>query len=169
MSMAKEASVSDLLPDGHHDEVLEASSHSCTKEDERFDRVVGELEDLLLDESFLRLQRSLLAKYAPHFDDDEENKFVYMDYFKEYMSALDKFIDKRLKKKLSWFSMPKFIASVQSRQDQIDGDVFDVLMSLGDFTAFKETVLSFKQEQEGRSPDLSDLLAVTGTSNMRNT
>ena len=33
---------------------------------------------------------------------------------------------------------------IRSREDQIDGDVFEVLASLGDFQAFKELMLSFK-------------------------
>lgn len=34
---------------------------------------------------------------------------------------------------------------LKNRTDELDGDVFDVLASLGDFQLFKETILGYKQ------------------------
>jgi ADP-ribosylation factor-like protein 2-binding protein len=42
-----------------------------------------------------------------------------------------------------------------------EGDVFDLLATLGDFESFKDSILAYKREQEGRGTDLGDLLSIT--------
>ncbi|KNC97624.1 uncharacterized protein SPPG_07092 [Spizellomyces punctatus DAOM BR117] len=132
-------------------------------QDATFDSIVGELEDMLMDPYFISLQESLLSENCHHFTDDEENKLVYMDVFQQYVSKLEQFIEKRLKSRLPGFSMADFMGMIKNRPEQLDGDVFDVLSSLADFNAFKDLILSYKNEQQGLSLDLSDLLAVQGT------
>lgn len=41
---------------------------------------------LLSDPQFQELQKSFMEKYWNEFDDSEENKLVYMEIFKEYVS-----------------------------------------------------------------------------------
>lgn len=41
---------------------------------------------LCTDPQFQELQKSFMEKYWNEFDDNEENKLVYMDIFKEYVS-----------------------------------------------------------------------------------
>ncbi|KAL2918132.1 hypothetical protein HK105_202059 [Polyrhizophydium stewartii] len=133
-------------------------------DDAKFDAVVGELEDIIMDDAFVDMQNAFLAKHHKIFLDAEENKLEYMDVFKKYASAkttlIESYLSTRLSARLPWFSMPKFMAMIRERPDQADGDVFDILHSLGDFSEFKELVLNFKREQEGRAIDLSGLLAV---------
>lgn len=131
-------------------------------EDIKFDVVVGTLEDLLMDDEFLDLQNTFMEKNCMHFTDDDENKFIYMDLFNAYTARVEKFINKKLKSVLPWFHMPEFFDMLKTRKDA-DGDVFDMLASLGDFTIFKEMMLSYKHEREGTSIDLSGLIAVKST------
>lgn len=44
---------------------------------------------------------------------------------------------------------------------ELDGDVFDVLDSLGDFMVFKELILNYKNWKNGTALDISGLLSVT--------
>ncbi len=44
------------------------------------------------------------------------------------------------------------------KADELQGDVFDLLETLGDFAAFKDLMLSFKN---GPDMDLTSLLSVT--------
>ena len=42
------------------------------------------------DEAFAELQRGFLAKHCHHFDDSEENKFIYTEIFKAYVSYVQR-------------------------------------------------------------------------------
>ena len=83
-----------------------------------------------------------------------------MDIFQQYVASIEKFIDGKLKAQLPWFSMPEFLNMLKSRGDQVDGEVFDMLASLGDFQLFKELILDYKDEKEGKGMDLTGLLQV---------
>ncbi|KAI8827024.1 the ARF-like 2 binding protein BART-domain-containing protein [Fimicolochytrium jonesii] len=147
--------------DGEGEEVV-AKSSKCSSADVQFDEVVGELEDMLMDPYFIELQETFMAENCDVFTDDEENKHVYTDLFHSYVKLIETFIEKRLKARLSWFSMSTFLMMMKSQKEALDGDVFDVLSSLAEFTAFKELMLSYKNERQGTSMDLSGLLAVHG-------
>ena len=57
--------------------------------------------------------------------------------------------------------MPDFLKTLKSRdQKELDGEIFELLASLGDFQAFKECMLDFKDGQIGKTVDLSDLLEI---------
>lgn len=55
--------------------------------------------------------------------------------------------------------MQEFMEMLSSRKaEDLQGDVFDLLDTLGDFAAFKDLMLSYKS---GPDMDLSSLLSVT--------
>ncbi|TPX59838.1 hypothetical protein PhCBS80983_g02250 [Powellomyces hirtus] len=143
------------------DEDIDKGS-KASADDIKFDAVVGELEDMLMDPYFNELHDSYLSKHCKEFTDDEENKLVYTEIFQEYVKLVERFIEKRLRARLEWFSMAAFLQMIKGRKESLEGDVFDVLGSLADFDAFKDLMLSYKQEQEGTSIDLSGLLSVHG-------
>jgi hypothetical protein len=45
--------------------------------------------------------------------------------------------------------------------EELEGDVFELLETLGDFGSFKELMLSHKQTIQGNQFDFSDLLCIT--------
>ena len=59
--------------------------------------------------------------------------------------------------------MSEFLSMLKARQnmDTMDGELFEVLASVGDFSVFKELILDFKEEKGGLGVDLSGLLQVT--------
>jgi hypothetical protein len=58
--------------------------------------------------------------------------------------------------------MDDFMDTLSQRQpEELEGDVFDLLETLGDFGSFKELMLSHKELKEGRQLDFSDLFVVT--------
>ncbi|KAI8999544.1 ADP-ribosylation factor-like 2-binding protein, partial [Gaertneriomyces semiglobifer] len=138
---------------------------ATNEEDIQFDEAVGELEEMLMDPAFIQLDQAFLSKYCHHFTDDDENKLIYTDIFHQYVSMLESYIEKRLQARLKWFSMPKFMSMMRyctfTSPERLQGDVFDVLTTLGDFSAFKDMMLSYKHEKEGTAMDLSSLLAIT--------
>ncbi|KAJ3015884.1 UNVERIFIED_CONTAM: ADP-ribosylation factor-like protein 2-binding protein [Siphonaria sp. JEL0065] len=137
---------------------------SASREDELFDLIVGALEDLLMEDSFVDFQNKFMKKNCKHFSTaEDENKLVYMDIFSSYNAKVEAYIEKKLRQEIPDFNMADFLNLLRSRPEQLEGDVFDMMASIGDFSAFKEMMFSFKQEQEGNGIDLSGLLAVTNS------
>ncbi|CAH2324569.1 ADP-ribosylation factor 2-binding [Pelobates cultripes] len=129
--------------------------------DAEFDSVVGHLEEIIMDDEFQLLQRGFMDKYYNEFEDTEENKLTYTPIFNEYICLVEKFIEEQLLLRIPTFNMNAFTASLQSHQQEIAGDIFDILLTFTDFLAFKEMFLDYKAEKEGRSIDLSSGFVVT--------
>ncbi|KAI9339701.1 ADP-ribosylation factor-like 2 binding protein [Obelidium mucronatum] len=135
-----------------------------TREDELFDLIVGTLEDLLMDDAFVDFQNKFMESNCKHFSTTEdENKLIYMDIFSAYNVKVEAYIEKKLRAEIPDFTMSEFLNMLRSRPEQLEGDVFDMMATIGDFSAFKDMMVSFKQEQDGSGIDLSGLLAVTNS------
>ena len=52
--------------------------------DDRFDTIVGVLQEILLDPKFESMTKDFSHKYCMEFDATEENKLCYTSIFKEY-------------------------------------------------------------------------------------
>lgn len=63
------------------------------KEDNEFDRIVGALQEVLLDENFERLQKKFCGEHCMHFEATEENKLIYTDIFKKYHEIIESYIN----------------------------------------------------------------------------
>ncbi len=59
------------------------------KVDAQFDETVGTIQDILFEEGLGELQREFFDKHYHNFEDTDENKFIYTDIFKEYVSQCD--------------------------------------------------------------------------------
>ncbi|KAI8899334.1 ADP-ribosylation factor-like 2-binding protein, partial [Globomyces pollinis-pini] len=129
--------------------------------DLKFDRIIGELEDILMDEDFLDYQRDYFGKHCSLFANDEENKLEYMNIFEEYTNHVEAYIANKLKSRIEDFSMMEFMQILSERNpEELEGDVFELLESLGDFAVFKDIMLSYKDLAQGSDMDLSGLLSV---------
>ena len=79
------------------------------------------------------------------FEDTEENKLEYTPIFSAYTAAIEGWIERTLTRKLPEFEMDRFVGMCEEREDEVTGDVFDLLLSCGDFQEFKSLVLSHKR------------------------
>eukprot|EP00618_Florenciella_parvula_P014427 CAMPEP_0119482232 /NCGR_PEP_ID=MMETSP1344-20130328/10183_1 /TAXON_ID=236787 /ORGANISM="Florenciella parvula, Strain CCMP2471" /LENGTH=233 /DNA_ID=CAMNT_0007516617 /DNA_START=18 /DNA_END=716 /DNA_ORIENTATION=- len=138
-------------------------------EDAAFDEMVGAIENLLLDPSFVELQESFASRHCGTFEDTPENKLCYTQIFDEWQNLIESFIEKRVSEEIETFSMEAFGEMLQNREDEICGggsascaplpctysltpalltpDAFDMLMTLGDFGEFKELMLDYKRRR----------------------
>ncbi|XP_004225685.2 ADP-ribosylation factor-like protein 2-binding protein [Ciona intestinalis] len=133
----------------------------CGSEDEqRFDEIIGSIQDVLISDEFLTLQQDFMDKYYHVFEDTEENKFIYTDIFQEYNSIFEKYLEMRLTNKLPWFSMEKFAASLTAHKHEICDEIFETLTSFTDFMTFKEMFVDYRAEKDGRNDDLMQGLVV---------
>ncbi|XP_040573957.1 ADP-ribosylation factor-like protein 2-binding protein isoform X1 [Lepeophtheirus salmonis] len=128
-------------------------------EPSNFDKIVGCIEDIVIEDEFQELQQTLLDKHYIHFDENlEENKFIYTEIFEEYTSRVETFIETELSKRIPEFNMKYFIQEFEERKSSLEGEVFDMLFTLTDFMAFKEMFIDYKIVREtGLSASLSTL------------
>ncbi|KAK9509963.1 hypothetical protein O3M35_004844 [Rhynocoris fuscipes] len=129
-----------------------------------FDRTIGFIEDILVDDSFLEMQKHFLDKYCHEFNEAEENRLIYMEIFKLYVKMVEETLEAKLKEALPNFDMNKFYNELSDNRANLDGEVFDMLYTLSDFSAFKEMILEHKAQKEGRAIDASQDLWVTPVS-----
>lgn len=130
-------------------------------EDDRFDMIVGLLEDIMMDDDFRSLQHTFCNRHCCVFENTDENKLEYTRIFESYTKMIESFVMESLTAQLPGFAMEEFLAMLQAREGQLDGDVFELLYSLGDFAVFKDLILSYKPENQ---LDFSSGLTVTPVS-----
>ena len=85
-----------------------------------------------------------MEKHYHHFEDVEENKFIYTDIFKEYTELIEKHLEAELKLRVPGFVMEQFMKSLESHKDEIGEEIFDMLLSFSDFLTFKQMFLDYK-------------------------
>ena len=123
---------------------------SSTPEEQRFDAIVGCLEEVLMNPEFQLKQDAFCEEHCHKFFQDEENRLEYMPLFQEYSTLIETFIDVSLTEKLDGFSMDEFQELLEEHEGEICGDIFDLLLGLSDFQEFKDTMLSYKAASEGK-------------------
>merc|ERR1719198_1381152 len=134
-------------PDCSPSRAAEEEVFSCaggeSKEDDEFDEMVGALEDVLLDERFVALQDGFAGAHCAEFDDGEENKLVYTELFEQYTDVLEAFLADALRERLgAGFEMERLLRLVRRRgEEELCGDVWDMLLSFTDFNEFKAFML----------------------------
>lgn len=62
------------------------------QEDNKFDQIVGTLQEILLDEKFEQLQKKFCNEHCMHFEATEENKLIYTDIFKKYQEVVESYV-----------------------------------------------------------------------------
>jgi len=151
-------------------------------EETAFDAMVGALQEVVMKEDFQTLLDNFQREHCGHFEDTEENKLIYTDLFKKYSDQIESHIESEMKSQVPGFEMEPFLEQLAARgEGEIDGDIFDLLASLGDFETFKQQMISAKtspasglaltgkslhihvdEDEEGEErPDLSDALVVS--------
>ena len=133
-------------------------SSSGDKSLHKFNSAIGVLEDILVSDEFAELQNQFFEQFYVCFDYGEENKLNYMDIFQQYQSSIEGHIEQELRSQIPDFSMEWLSQMLSSHQDCVDMGVMEILHSFSDFLTFKDLMLRYKEEKEGRALDLSDLI-----------
>ncbi|XP_046735590.1 ADP-ribosylation factor-like protein 2-binding protein isoform X1 [Diprion similis] len=129
--------------------------------DAGFDKIIGYIEDLLMESEFQEIQQKFLDNYWHVFGPEEENKLIYMEIFNQYNQEIENYIVQQLKKSVPNFSIHVLLDQLNERRPELDGEVFEVLATLTDFLAFKEMVLDYKAVKEGKVEDFSAGISIT--------
>ena len=129
----------------HFDEDLDLGI-CCTgssEEDDRFDYVVGRLEEALMSEEFSQLRHAFVSQFSGVFTDAEENQLVYMEVFTAYTRAIEDFIQHAL----SDVDLDEFSQQLLARPEEIDGPLAETLLSFSDFQVLKEMMVDANRPQ----------------------
>ena len=102
-----------------------------------------------MDPAFQDRQNTFCRAHCHKFDATDENKLCYTPLFAEYTELIEAYLARRLAAAVPGFSMDAFVAMLATRQDEICGDAFDILLSCGDFAEFKDLMLSHKAQAQG--------------------
>lgn len=123
-----------------------ASHKSTDPETEQFDQTIGLIEDMIMDEEFRSIQQAFLTKYAHEFDPElDENKLIYTDIHREYLTIVEDFVLNKIKRSQPKFDLDLFMKQLESRQDELEGEIFEFLLTFTDFLAFKEWMLDHRR------------------------
>lgn len=126
------------------DEVFAEDSGNA--DDNEFDLIVGALEEVLFEGEISEIQKAFCEQHCGIFEDSEENKLEYTALFSQYTELVEKSLESKLKEKIPMFTMSMFESLLKRRdEDEISGDIFDILLSFGDFNEFKQYMLSVKK------------------------
>eukprot|EP01111_Echinosteliopsis_oligospora_P009706 TRINITY_DN2896_c0_g1_i1.p1 TRINITY_DN2896_c0_g1~~TRINITY_DN2896_c0_g1_i1.p1 ORF type:complete len:134 (-),score=26.03 TRINITY_DN2896_c0_g1_i1:58-459(-) len=114
-----------------------------------FDMVVGKIEDMFLDKDFTNLTNEFIRQYCHHFEEGEENRLIYTEIFNKYTKQIEAAVESHLHKVIPEYSQDKFLKELKKKQpEELEGEVFDLLLSFSDFTTFKELMLSAKRGKQ---------------------
>lgn len=111
------------------------------EDDDYFDHVVGCLQEIILDPEFDGMQKRFSNENCMQFEATEENKLVYTTIFNAYQNTIEAHINAKLEESIPDFSMERFIGLLDTRKDQIEEQIYDLLLSFSDFESFKEMML----------------------------
>uniref|UniRef100_A0A0X3P045 ADP-ribosylation factor-like protein 2-binding protein n=1 Tax=Schistocephalus solidus TaxID=70667 RepID=A0A0X3P045_SCHSO len=145
---SKPQSLASTPPDDE-EEVIFASNEPTSD----FDVVVGHLEDIMISDEFQTIQDNFIKQHCELFEDIDENKLCYTEIHNKYVLTVESFLENELRKKLPDFSMKEFIAEVGNKNDALDGEVFEMLITFTDFMAFKELMIDYKKSLHGVSTE----------------
>jgi len=141
-----------LFGDDEDFEIMDDGNHN--EGDDKFDEIVGALQDILLDPAFEKMQKDFFNSNCLQFEATEENKLVYTSIFKSYTDLIEAFILDRLNQIIDGFDMETFLKQVIERKDEIDEPLMDLLLSFSEFESFKEMMLFARAHLVATTPKL---------------
>jgi hypothetical protein len=139
-------------PQGDVEKMADSEEDICIDDggsdaDARFDAAVGALGEIVFADDFQQMIATFCKENSSIFEDTEENKLEYMPIFKKYSAMIESHLQKRLSEAVPGFDMDAFTNDLLAREDEVDGEIFELLCSIGDFTNFKAQMLSFKNDR----------------------
>jgi len=127
------------------------NGQEISMDDLKFDETIGKLEELLMDDSDSGINQvihSFCMKHCDVFDEFlDENKLCYTDIFNEYTSVIESFINDYLSVNVTNFDMTDFLEQISLRSEEVNQDLYDILMSFTDFDEFKSLMIHAKSEK----------------------
>ena len=139
--------------EGEGEELGIEGSSVCDPSTAEFDAMVGVLEDALFSAGFAESADDFRDAHAAVFSDSEENKLEYMPVFTQWQDLVEGFVETSLVE--AGYSTAALMGHLGGMdEDELFGDVFELLLSAGDFELFKSDMLAHRAGMEGSAPQL---------------
>ena len=113
----------------------------------KFDRFAEALQDIVIEDSFEKMQNDFCEKYYKVFEEKDENKLEYTKIFNEYTKTTEEFLEKELIKRVKEYKVDEFYKLLETNKFKIDEQLLDTLLDLSEFNNFKEMILNYKREK----------------------
>ena len=130
------------------DDDFEESIVTKDSDNYKFDRFAEALQDIVIEDSFEKMQNDFCEKYYKVFEEKDENKLEYTKIFNEYTKTTEEFLEKELAKIVKEYKVDEFYKLLESKKFKIDEQLLDTLLDLSEFNNFKEMMLNYKREKE---------------------
>jgi ADP-ribosylation factor 2-binding protein len=148
MAEFKDGGVDISLDSEDAEEIFAENSGSA--EDIEFDMILGALEDILMDGELSQLQKEFCERHCIIFEETEENKLEYTELFNQYTALIESNLNEKLRSRIPGFEMSMFESLLKGRdEEELSGEIFEILLSFTDFGEFKEYMLSVKRGLRG--------------------
>ena len=99
----------------------------------------------MLDEQFEHIQAQFMRAHCGQFEAGEENRPEYMLVFNLYQQQVEHFVQEQLRLKVPGFAMGRFVGLLESRTEQIDEQILDMVESFSEFESFKRVMLEYRE------------------------
>ena len=130
------------------DDDFEESIVTKDSDNYKFDRFAEALQDIVIEDSFEKMQNDFCEKYYKVFEEKDENKLEYTKIFNEYTKTTEEFLEKELAKRVKEYKVDEFYKLLETKKFKIDEQLLDTLLDLSEFNNFKEMMLNYKREKE---------------------
>ncbi|CAD7941848.1 unnamed protein product [Amoebophrya sp. A120] len=157
--------VGDLCRDdgGEDEDFCIGDTEAHTLADDQFDAIVGALEDIVVSDQFQKTMTDFCKTHCQSFADNEENKLEYTEIFSKWTKTIESYLELKLREAIDGFRMQDFLQLLGEREakieDEIVEEVLELLLSVNDFSTFKQLMLTHKQNGVTGG---QELLRVTG-------
>ena len=129
------------------DDDFEESIVTKDSDNYKFDKFAEALQDIVIEDSFEKMQNDFCEKYYKVFEEKDENKLEYTKIFNEYTKTTEEFLEKELIKRVKEYKIDEFYKLLESKKFKIDEQLLDTLLDLSEFNNFKEMMLNYKREK----------------------
>jgi hypothetical protein len=84
------------------------------------------LLDIIMDPDFENDREAFCRENCVHFEETDENKLIYTEFFHKYTALVETFLENRLAESIPGFDMSEFSAMLESRKVSQDCRDFHV-------------------------------------------
>jgi len=115
-------------------------------------QAMNALDEVVQDERFMSFQKEFLGNHCHKFEETDENALEWTELHMEYEQAIEGHLEAELAEKVPGFSMAQLQeelpAYIEAQRDAEEGHAatLDLLVSFGDYEAFKALMLEAKRE-----------------------
>lgn len=138
-------------------EEIIALQHSEGKEEVYFNEYLAIIESVLLSDEFCDAQEEFFLTNCDQFVESTDGELSHdcITVFQRYCLWVEKIIEVEVQKRNVSLNIAQFIALLQGQISQLQGEVFDTLYSMADFTHFQNTMQQYRRLKWSKSSEKS--------------